>query len=146
MLWPVELGREENRRRLEDFIGPAQLSVLPLQPLDLGMLLTGQTGPRSRVHLGLTDPLPQRLRCPDTQLLGHSADRWPVRGVIRPHLSDHPDRSPAQLRRVVTRSTSHGSIFLSRDGASGNSGAVHPTRPQWRAPPQPAPPTNPRRP
>src|SRR5438270_8876025 len=26
---------------------------------------------------------------------------------------------------VVARSTSHGSIFLSRDGASGNAGAVH---------------------
>jgi menaquinone-specific isochorismate synthase len=34
-LWAVELRREESRRRLEDLIGPAQLGVLPLQPLDL---------------------------------------------------------------------------------------------------------------
>ena len=124
MLWPVELGREENRRRLEDLIRAAQLSVLPLQPPDLGMLLAGQTGPCPSVHFGLADPLAQRLRCSNAELLGHGADRWPVRGVLRPHLGDHPDRTLTQFWRVVPRSTSHGSIFLSRDGASGNSGAV----------------------
>src|SRR5215831_9596404 len=72
----------------------------------------------------MADPLAQGLRSADAQLLRHRADRWPVRGVLRPHLGDHPDRTLTQLRRVVARSTSHGSIFLSRSGASGNSGAV----------------------
>src|SRR5262245_37037766 len=93
----VELRREENRRRLEDLIGPAQLSVLPLQPLDLGILLAGDTRPAPGIHLGLADPLAQRLRRADAQLLGHRADRRPVRGILRPHLGDHPDRTLTQL-------------------------------------------------
>src|SRR6266487_2966426 len=101
MLWPVELGREENRRRLEDLIGPPQLGVLPLQPPDLGMLLTRQTRPRPGIHLSLADPLTQRLRRPDAQLLRHRADRRPVRGILRPHLGDHPDRALTQLWRIV---------------------------------------------
>src|SRR6516164_2295776 len=124
-LWAVELRREESRRRLEDLIRPAQLGVLPPQPPDLRRLLSRHAGPGARVHLGLADPLTQRLRGPDAQLVGDCADRRPVRGVIRPHLGDHPDRTLTQLRRVVARSTSHGSIFLSRSGASRNPGAVH---------------------
>src|SRR5262245_54859680 len=124
MLWPAELGREENRRRLENLIGAAQLGVLPLQPPDLRVLLARQARPRPGVHLRLADPLTQRLRRPDAQLLRHRTNRRPVRRVLRPHLGDHPDRTLTQLWRVVPRSTSHGSIFLSRDGASGNSGAV----------------------
>ena len=35
-VWPVEFGREENRCALEDRVGPLQLGVLLLQPLQLG--------------------------------------------------------------------------------------------------------------
>jgi len=73
---------------------------------------------------GSPDPLAQGFRGPDAQLLGDGADRRPIRGILRPHLGDHPDRALTQLRRIVRCSTSYGSIFLSRDGASGNSGAV----------------------
>src|ERR1035438_1698949 len=124
-MWPAGLGREENRRRLEDLIGPAQLGVLPFQPADLRGLLAGPPRPPPGVDLGLADPLAQRLRRADPQFRGHGHDRWPVRRVVRPHLGDHPDCTLPQLRRVITRSTSHGSIFSSRSGASGLTGAVH---------------------
>ena len=45
--------------------------------------------------------------------------------------ADHPSaqvRALTQLRRVVHKSTSHGPIFISRDGASGNAGAIQPVR------------------
>jgi hypothetical protein len=48
-VWPVELGREETSGGLEDFVGPPQLSDLPLEPTDLSAssLLTPARAPAS---------------------------------------------------------------------------------------------------
>lgn len=60
--WPVELGRKESRSRLQDRVGPPQLGVLPLQPLQLGRLLAGDTRALALIDLGLPDPASQGLR------------------------------------------------------------------------------------
>src|ERR671912_2382792 len=57
----VELRPEVSRGRLQDFIGPAQLLVLPLQLDHPGPLRTDQTRSISRLDLLLDDPPPQRL-------------------------------------------------------------------------------------
>ena len=62
----------------------------------------------------MADPIAQRLGSANASLSA-TADRGPVRGVLRPHLGDHPDRPLTQLRRIA-RSTSRDSIFLSQDG------------------------------
>ena len=97
MLWPVELGREENRRCLENLIRAAQLGVLPLQPPDLGMLLTGQTGPCPGVHLGLADPLTQRLRRPDAS--------FSATAQIAGQSEGYPGRTSATIRTARSRSS-----------------------------------------
>jgi hypothetical protein len=68
LLWPVELGREESRRALEDFIRPSQLSVLPAQPLELSGLVGVCPGVPPGINLGLADPFAQRLRRADAEL------------------------------------------------------------------------------
>ena len=74
----VELGREESRRGLQDLVGPAQLSVLPTQPLQLGRLLTAHARALPGVDLGLADPFAQRLGGADAELLNDRGDRGPV--------------------------------------------------------------------
>src|SRR3954469_2700019 len=53
LLWPVELGREESRRALEDLVRPAQLGILAAQPLQFRGLVGADTGPLPAVNLGL---------------------------------------------------------------------------------------------
>ena len=69
------------------------------------------------------DPGSQRLRGPDPQHARHRSDRRPLRGVLRPHLSDHAHRTLPKLIGILTR-TSHnsnppkiGSLRKSRDGS-----------------------------
>jgi hypothetical protein len=47
-----------------DFVGPAQLGVLPPQPLQLRRLLARRAGAVAGVDLGLARPLAHRLRGP----------------------------------------------------------------------------------
>lgn len=97
MLWPVELGREENRRRLEDLSGPPQLSVLPLQPPDLGMLLARQTRPPPgvtsawRTHLRSVSAVPMPSFSATAQIAGQS--------------EGYSGRTSATIRTVRTRSS-----------------------------------------
>jgi hypothetical protein len=115
---------KKSRDRLEDLIGPPQLPHLGPGLGQVSGLLSTHTRPRPAVHLSLPDPLAQRLGTADPQLGGHRLDRRSVRGVLRPHLGDHPDRPLTQLRRIA-HPTSHDSIFLSQDGASRNPGTIH---------------------
>jgi hypothetical protein len=117
------LRREESRGCLEDLVGAAQLAHLGAELAQLSGLLAAHPRAFAVIDFGLADPLAQCLRAADAQLRGYGADRRPVRRVVRPHLGDHPDRPLTQLRRIA-RSTSHDSIFLSQDGASGNPGTV----------------------
>src|SRR5690349_3016054 len=87
---PVELGREETRRRLKDLIRPAQLGDLPLEPLQVRRLLTRRTGSGTDVDLGLADPRAQRLGRPDPQ---------PTCAASR------SSRSPAWPRSTASRPT-----------------------------------------
>src|SRR5665647_3503297 len=101
--WPVELGRKENRRRLQDRVRALEFGVLPFQPLDLSRLLTAEPGPRPLIDLVLADPLAQRLRRTDTQQVRHMRHRGPVRDLIRSALVIHPHRPSLQLSRIPLR-------------------------------------------
>ena len=62
-VWPVELGREESRGRLQDLVRPPQLSVLLPQPDHLGIkVLTRSSRWHGALALVTTDPVPQRRR------------------------------------------------------------------------------------
>src|SRR5690606_26668728 len=80
--WAVELRREESRRRLQDLVGPPQLSVLPPKLLELLDLIGGRTRPATIVAFGLPDPVADRLRR-TADLVGHRTDRCPLRVVLR---------------------------------------------------------------
>ena len=62
MLWPVELGREESRRCLQNRIGPSQFSVLSPQAFQLSGLFGRDPGTRAGINLDLAHPLAHRLR------------------------------------------------------------------------------------
>jgi hypothetical protein len=81
-MWPIEFGREESRGGFQDFIRPAQLGDLTLEPLDIGVLLAGQPRPVPVVDLRPAHRLAQRLRGADPQLLCDRADRGPLRWVV----------------------------------------------------------------
>src|SRR6478609_8927844 len=112
-MWPVEFGREESRRRFEYLVRPPQFGILPLEPLDLSVLVARQARPVSGVDLRSADPLAQRLGRSDAELLRDGGDRGPLRRVVRCYLSDHPDCTLPQLRRVLARSP-HDPILLKR--------------------------------
>src|ERR1019366_1868318 len=57
----VELGREENRGVLQDFVGPAELTVLFFEGLESIPLIGGQAGPNPLIDLGPADPGTERL-------------------------------------------------------------------------------------
>ena len=67
-VWPVELGREESRRGLEDLVRPLELGDLLLQRLDLRGFLRCRPGPGAGVDLVPADPLAQRLGGADAEL------------------------------------------------------------------------------
>ena len=73
------------------------------------------------VTLGLTHPLPQRLRCA-AHLAGDGRDRRPLRGMLRAMLPHQTDRALADFRRISTRSC-HGAI-LSRNWPSEKLGTI----------------------
>jgi hypothetical protein len=52
-------------------VGPAQLSHLAAQPLDLGRLFGRDTRPLPGIHLRAAHPLAYGLRCRDAQLAGN---------------------------------------------------------------------------
>ena len=118
------LRREESRGSLEDLIGPPQLPHLGTELAQLSGLLAGHARPRPAVDRGLADALAQRLGRSDPELGRDRLDRRPVRRVLQPDLGHHEHSALMQLRQIAPH-TSHGSIFLSQDGASGNSGAIH---------------------
>src|SRR5690606_3756265 len=105
----VELRPEKRRRRLQNDVGSAQLSVLTLQPLQLRQLVARGPSPATGITLGLANPVPHRLRC-RTQLLGHRRDRFPLRPVLMLMIEHHPHPPLTQLGRVSPMSW-HNSIL-----------------------------------
>ena len=109
------------RGALQDLIGSAEFTILPLQRLQTLALVTGQAGPVAVVDLGAPHPVAQRLMR-DAELGRDRADRRPLRGVLVLVLEHHADGPLAQLLGVPPLS-GHGSN-LSRVGASRNPGTV----------------------
>lgn len=104
MLWSAELGREENRRRLEDYIGPALAGFSRLispcfSPVTLGRVPALTSAWQAHLRSVSAVPMPS---FPATAQIAR-----PARGILRPHSGDHPDRELMQLWRVVPHSTSH---------------------------------------
>jgi hypothetical protein len=82
-------GRK-NTRRLQDLVGPAQLSDFFTQPADLLSLGAARpVGPLTMIGFVLPDPVPQRFGM-HTELLGQPADHR-----LRVGLPVEPDRAAA---------------------------------------------------
>ena len=121
-------GRARPRRKPTPPAGsrsPAQLGVLPPEPLDLGRLLAGDARPGARVDLGLAHPLADRLRACRPRAAARPAPSPPS-----------PTRDPARISATIrtARSFSSGGYLLDvfpdmtptfpRFGVSGHAGAV----------------------
>jgi len=100
VLWPVELGREESRRCLQNRVGPSQFSVLAFQPFEFSGFLGRRSHTRTGIDLGLAHPLAHRLRAADAEQAGDLTNRRPLRAVLITDLGDHPHRPLTQLRRI----------------------------------------------
>ena len=120
----AQLGPEENRRCLQDLVGPPQLGDLLTQRLVLlGHLRTSppdarRCRPPSGVSRSATSPA-----SPIPNMPGHRGDRRPLRGVLRAHLGDHAHRTLTKLVGILA-DTSHnsdppkiGSLRKRRDGS-----------------------------
>src|SRR5690606_38145996 len=91
--------------------------------------------PFARITLGLPHPIPQRLtRAAD--LFGNRLDGSPLRGVLALVLEHHPNRPLPHLGGVLL-CLSH-DPNLSKVGASGQPGAVHPACPADTPPVSPS--------
>src|SRR5690606_18465738 len=102
--WAVG-GRAPSRkstRRLEDLVSAAQLADLPLQLGDTPRILTGRSRPRSRIHLGLADPVTQGLPI-DPQLRGDTSDRPLATPRLTLNLQHHPHSPLTQLVWILPR-------------------------------------------
>src|SRR6185312_620777 len=93
LVWPVELGREESRRGLQDFVRPLQFGVLTLEPADLRGLLATGSRPGAGVDLRLAHPFTQRLGRPDPELSRDRPDRFPLGPVIGTILANQTHRA-----------------------------------------------------
>src|SRR5882757_2896423 len=131
--WPAELGREENRGRLKDLVGPPQLRDLTFETLDLSVLLAAHPDPLPGVDLSLAHPDAQGFRAADTQLGSHRLDCRPLRLIALLDLANHADGTLPQLGRV-RRSSCHAQdpIAFSTDEASRHAGGIHSTSVGWR--------------
>lgn len=81
---------EENRRALEDLVGPAQLAVLALELLHPFALLGRQAAALASVDLGLADPQSERFRS-DAELLSDAGHRAVAITSLGDRLGDEPD-------------------------------------------------------
>src|SRR5439155_5756382 len=106
---------------LQDLVGASQLEVLALERLQSSPFVRGQPRTLAGVTLGLPYPTTQRLRGA-ADLLDDRGDRRPLRIVLVLLLEDHPNCPVPNLGGEPARSC-HDPI-LSRNGASGNPGAV----------------------
>ena len=103
VLWPVELGREESRRRLQNCVGSLQFCVLPPQPLQLRRLLgvVPARAPTStsawRTHFRTVSAVPTPSNSRDR------VDRRPLRRADRG--SRRPSAPPAHAAPAGTSST-----------------------------------------
>ena len=96
-------GRTPSRRSrggLEDLVGLAELTVLPLELLHPCTLLGRQTRPLAAIDLGLLDPIAQGLRA-DAELAGDPGQRAERGGrnpdsITRP-VSGTRDQAAAQV-------------------------------------------------
>src|ERR1017187_766259 len=122
----VELGPEESRCALEDFVGAAQFPVLPLQLHQPLPLLGGEPWSLALVDLGPPYPQPQGLGM-NAHLRGDRSDRLPFRGVLASVVQHQPDR-PVTNVLGIPACPCHRSI-LSRNGASRIPGAVQASSP-----------------
>ena len=75
------VGREENRRRLQDLIRSAKLLHLAFKLTHPLSLIGRQPRPPTRVGLGSTNPDPQRLMM-NTELLSNRPDCLPLRRIL----------------------------------------------------------------
>ncbi len=114
------------RRRLQNVVGPPQLSVLPPQTLQLGQLLARRPPPAARIHLGSAHPLAHRLSG-RPQLVGNRTDRLPLRPVLVLMVQDHPHRTLPQPTRISPMS-SHDPILLKDRSLHQTRGGSPPTR------------------
>ena len=97
------LGSEENRRRLQNRVGPLEFGVLPAQlAQDLGFL-AGLPSPISGVDLGLADPFAHRLGGTDAQQISNPAHRLPLRDRVAAQIGHHLHRSRLQLVWIPLR-------------------------------------------
>ena len=100
---------EQSRRRLQNLVRAAQLTVLAFEHL-------------AAVDLSAAHPLAHRLRR-RTQLAGDRADRLPLRPLQALAVEHHPHRPLTQLGGISPISW-HRSI-LSRNRASTKTGVIH---------------------
>src|SRR5205085_7370606 len=119
-----ELGREESRRCFQDLVRATQLPVLTLELLEALTFVRRQPWPVPFIDLSPAHPSPHRLGR-RAQLLGHRADRVPLRVRMAFALEHHPHRTLTQLGRILPRTSLlwHHSI-LPTDGACALPGAV----------------------
>lgn len=86
----VELGREESRSRLQDFVGPTQLAILTLQFFEAFTFISRDAGSPALINLDALHPLPNRSlahlrRIPARpSLLGHGSIRPRTRACALP--------------------------------------------------------------
>src|SRR5215204_6460232 len=118
----VELPREESRRRLEDLIRAAQLTVLALELLDPLGLRARHPSALPAIGLGPAHPTAQRLgRHPE--ILSERRDSRPQRRILALLFKEHPRRPLTDLTRI-RRLPRHMAPILSRDRASKFRGAI----------------------
>src|SRR5688500_6252365 len=98
--WPepaVELRLCKIRGCLaQDLVGLAQLAHFPLEILDPPMLRAARARAALSIALGPTYPAAQRL-CRAADLRCNRADPFPLRTVLAPVLTHHPNRTLADL-------------------------------------------------
>jgi hypothetical protein len=96
---PIELLGEKHARLLQDLVGAAELPVLLLELVDPSSLLGRRARARAVVDLGLSDPVPERLRA-DVELTGDPGDDAVALPLLLHRRQDELDRPLLNFRRV----------------------------------------------
>ncbi len=90
------------RRRLQDGVRSARLTVLPFQLADPPRIRRRPARPPAGIDLGLLHPVPQRLRT-DTELLDHPFDRTPTLTGLGSYIEHQANRTLPQLIPILLR-------------------------------------------
>src|SRR6185312_1287262 len=86
----------------KDLVGLTQLSVLPLQSLELLGHIRRYAGTFATVDLGLLEPFVEGVRRA-ADLAGNRHHGRPTRRILPAMLLHHPNRSGADLNRKLVR-------------------------------------------